>query len=162
MYHTVVYFTRQENRYSTPLDGYPAEMGGITGMNSKKFAQIRHHLGKTQTELADLLCVSPKAIQSFEQGWRRIPASAERQLLMLLSLEKRPDENSKPCWETVNCPPKWRDKCIVWEHKAGRNCWFFSGTYCQGLRQQRWEKKMELCRQCEVFHKAFPSFMREG
>ena len=50
-------------------------------MDKKEFSQIRRHLKKTQKELARLLCVSPKAVQSFEQGWRKIPANVERQLL---------------------------------------------------------------------------------
>jgi len=36
-------------------------------MDSKELSQIRHFWGKTQDQLARLLCVSPKAIQSFEQ-----------------------------------------------------------------------------------------------
>src|SRR3972149_8563140 len=125
-------------------------------MNNKKFIRIRRYLGKTQNRLSQLLCVSPKAIQSFEQGWRKIPASAERQLLMLLSLAKGRDENVRPCWEIMNCSSDWRDKCIIWEYKVGRYCWFFSGTYCQGSRHKSWATKMELCWQCEVFHQAFP------
>jgi DNA-binding XRE family transcriptional regulator len=38
-------------------------------MNYEEFSRIRHYLDKTQSELAGLLCVSTKAIQSFEQGW---------------------------------------------------------------------------------------------
>ncbi|MFC2013250.1 helix-turn-helix domain-containing protein [Chloroflexota bacterium] len=47
-------------------------------MESKEFSKIRQHLGKSQNQLARLLCVSPKAIQSFEQGWRNVPPNAER------------------------------------------------------------------------------------
>ncbi|MFC1935046.1 helix-turn-helix domain-containing protein [Chloroflexota bacterium] len=63
-------------------------------MDNSEFSQIRRSLGKTQGELARLLCVSPKAIQSFEQGWRNIPASAERQLLFLISLKRYLDKNT--------------------------------------------------------------------
>ena len=41
--------------------------------------------GKTQNQLARLLGTSFKAIQSFEQGWRNVPAHTERQLLLLLA-----------------------------------------------------------------------------
>jgi DNA-binding XRE family transcriptional regulator len=44
-------------------------------MNYEEFSRIRHYLDKTQSELAGLLCVSTKAIQSFEQGWRPISAT---------------------------------------------------------------------------------------
>jgi len=120
-------------------------------MNNKEFSQIRHSLGKTQEELARLLCVSPKAIQSFEQGWRSIPASAERQLLFLLSLKRSSNKNTKPCWEITNCPNDWRENCAAWEFNAGHFCWFINGTLCHGECQDNWEKKIEVCQQCEVF-----------
>jgi len=46
-----------------------------------EFAGIRGYLGKTQKELAQTPRNSLKAIQSFEQGWRRIPVHVERQAL---------------------------------------------------------------------------------
>jgi len=121
-------------------------------MESKEFSQIRHYLGKSQSELARLLCISPKAIQSFEQGWRNIPASAERQLLFLLSLKRSSDKGAGPCWEVKSCPDGWRENCTAWELNAGYFCWFINGTFCQGEYQENWEKKLELCRQCELMH----------
>jgi len=126
-------------------------------MKSIEFSQIRHYLGKTQNQLARLLCVSPKAIQSFEQGWRKIPASAERQLLFLLSLKRSSDENTEPCWEIRNCPAEWRRNCTAWEFKAGYFCWFINGTFCQGECQDNWETKIKLCQQCEVFRSMLPT-----
>ena len=120
-------------------------------MDNREFSQIRHSLGKTQGELARLLCISPKAIQSFEQGWRNIPASAERQLLFLLSLKRSSDKSTGPCWEIRNCPAEWRDNCTAWEFKGGYFCWFVSGTFCQGKYQENWERKIKFCQQCEVF-----------
>ena len=64
-------------------------------MDKKKFSQIRQHLGKTQKQMAQLLGTSPKAIQSFEQGWRRVPVHSERRLLFLMALrssQKRKDQ----------------------------------------------------------------------
>jgi DNA-binding XRE family transcriptional regulator len=120
-------------------------------MDSKEFSSIRRSLGKTQGELAHLLCISHKSIQSFEQGWRNIPASAERQLLFLLSLKRSTDGKTDPCWEVRNCPAEWRVKCTAWEFRAGYFCWFINGTFCQGQCQEDWDKKIKLCRQCEVF-----------
>ena len=120
-------------------------------MDSKEFSQIRHYLGKTQDKLARLLCVSSKAVQSYEQGWRNIPASAERQLLFLLSLKRSTNESNRPCWDILNCPDEWRDNCAAWEYKIGNLCWFVNGTYCQGKFNDDWEKKMETCRKCEAF-----------
>ena len=58
---------------------------GGYGVRNSEFSSIRAYLGKTQKELAQLLGTSLKAIQSFEQGWRRIPVHVERQVLFLLA-----------------------------------------------------------------------------
>ena len=126
-------------------------------MDRKEFSRIRHYLGKTQNELARLMCVSPKAVQSFEQGWRKIPASVERQLLFLLSLKRSMDETTRPCWEIKKCPEEYKDRCSAWEFKAGHFCWFVNGTFCQGKTQENWNKKIQLCRTCEVYKSMFPA-----
>lgn len=120
-------------------------------MDSKEFIQIRHYLGKTQVELARLLSVSSKSIQSFEQGWRKIPAHTERRMLFLVYLKRPAVEKEKACWVIRKCPTKIKRNCPAWEFKAGDLCWFINGTICQGEVQQSWQKKMKLCRKCEVF-----------
>jgi transcriptional regulator with XRE-family HTH domain len=116
-----------------------------------EFAAIRHYLGKTQNQIAQALSLSVRAIQNYEEGTRTIPSHAERQLVFLLFLRRTRDEAKTLCWEVKDCPPEWRDKCSAWEYRAGSHCWFINGTYCQGEYQQNWEKKVELCRQCEMF-----------
>jgi len=59
-------------------------------MDDKEFARFRKKLGKTQKQIAQLLGVSIKAVHSYEQGWRNIPAHAETQMLFLIS-KKRGD-----------------------------------------------------------------------
>lgn len=49
-------------------------------MDSEKFLLARKKLGKTQKQLAELLGTSLKAVHSYEQGWRSVPAHVERQL----------------------------------------------------------------------------------
>src|SRR4030042_7005282 len=98
-------------------------------MHSKEFSRARRYLGKTQNQLAQLLAVSPKAIQSFEQGWRRIPPYVERQMLVLLSLKSSSDRDTQSCWDLKNCPQEWRENCIIWELKAGDFCWSMNGTF---------------------------------
>lgn len=120
-------------------------------MNSKELAQIRHYFGKTQREMARLLCISTRTIQSFEQGWRNIPASTERQILFLLSLKRSSIQNNSSCWETLNCPPEWKINCSAWEFKAGYLCWFINGTFCQGQIQKNWQEKVKLCQNCRVY-----------
>ena len=123
-------------------------------MDRSEFSRVRHYLGKTQNQLARLLCVSPKAVQSFEQGWRRVTVSIERQLLFLLSLKRASGENNRSCWEIRNCPIEWRQSCAAWEFNAGHFCWFINGTFCQGECHEEWSEKIKLCRQCEVFQEA--------
>ena len=129
-------------------------------MKKKEFIQIRHYLNKTQKELGQLLCVSPKAIQSYEQEWRHIPSDVERQLLLLLSLKKAAYGTSTPCWETKHCPVEWREKCIVWEYRVRHFCWLVNGTFCQGRYQGSWEIKIKICHQCEVFMTLIPTDFR--
>jgi len=120
-------------------------------MDSDEFIRVRHYLGKTQVQLAQLLGVSPKAIQSFEQGWRDIPVHTERHLLFLLFQKKPVDESRRACWVIRKCPIETRLKCPAWEFKLGYICWFINGTICHGEVQQNWQEKMKMCRQCEVF-----------
>ena len=115
-------------------------------MQNNEFSKIRRYIGKSQKQLAQLLCVSTKAVQSWEQGWRNIPASTERQLLLLLSLKRKPDKRDKPCWEIENCPVEWKQNCSAWEFKTGHLCWFINGTFCQGKLQKSWGKKIKKCK----------------
>jgi hypothetical protein len=124
-------------------------------MEKTEFIKIRHRLGKTQNELAGLLCISLKAIQSFEQGWRKIPANAERQLLFLLSSKRSAVETNKPCWEIRKCPLEWRDKCAAWELRDGHHCWFLTGTFCEGYAHKSWEEKIKRCHDCQVYSSMF-------
>ncbi len=123
-------------------------------MNRKQFLIARYSLGKSQAQIARLLGISAKAVQSFEQGWRNIPVHTERQLLLLLALKQKTYENVEPCWILRRCPTEARDNCPAWEFKLDHFCWFINGTICHGKVQTNWRKKMKMCRQCEVFRKS--------
>ena len=125
-------------------------------MDMKEFSLIRHHLGKTQSQLAQLLSVSPKAIQSFEQGWRNVPPHIERHLLFLLYMKRPHKMSHRTCWVVKNCPLKIRESCPAWEFRVGYLCWFINGTICHGKVQNNWREKIKLCRQCEVFRFVLP------
>jgi DNA-binding XRE family transcriptional regulator len=121
-------------------------------MNGKELFRIRHHLAKTQSELAQLFGVSTKAMQSFEQGWRKIPAHVERQVYFLLAMRRIRDGGKIPtCWEVKKCASVTRDRCPAWEFQRGDLCWFINGTVCRGVVEKNWVKKMKTCRKCEVF-----------
>ncbi len=130
-------------------------------MDGTEFSQIRRHLGKTQKELAQLLGVSSQAIKSFEQGWRSISTHNERHLLFLLALRGSHGKRYKPCWIIQKCPMETRRNCPAWEYQAGHLCWFINGTICKGKVQENWQKKMESCRQCEVFRSVISSALRQ-
>ena len=124
-------------------------------MDKGEFCKIRHRLGKTQKQMAQLLSVSPQAVHSFEQGWRKIPAYVERQMLLLIYLQRSSKESSIRCWETQRCPAEWRNNCTAWKYNTGQLCWFINGTFCKGEHQKNWNAKIMLCRQCEVFRQTY-------
>lgn len=120
-------------------------------MEKEEFVHIRRELGKTQKQMAELLGTSLKAVHSYEQGWRRIPIHAERQMLFLLARSKNKDEKIKSCWTVKKCPPDQKRECPAWEFRSGKLCWFINGTICEGSVQQDWSEKIKMCRTCEVF-----------
>jgi hypothetical protein len=122
-------------------------------MNAKEFANARRSLGKSQSETANLLGISLRAVQSFEQGWRPVPVHVERQLLFLMAMKR--GQMGRPCWAIRECPQELREACPAWEFKAGHICWFITGTICQGAVQGTWKSKIGICRRCEVFNSMF-------
>ncbi|HHD63568.1 MAG TPA: XRE family transcriptional regulator [Desulfobulbaceae bacterium] len=118
-------------------------------MDKKTFAKARAKLNKTQKELAILLGVSLKAVQSYEQGWRSVPLHVER-LLYFLLVNRRTEGKSKRknCWKDKKC--RIKKQCPAWEFQAGHLCWFLSGTRCECTVDKNWKNKMEICRKCEV------------
>jgi hypothetical protein len=118
-------------------------------MKKEEFLCARLKLSKTQAQLAELLRASSKAVQSYEQGWRSIPAHVERQLLFLLSMKEK-KKGQKDCWTVRKCSPDKKRACPAWEFKAGRFCWFINGTLCEGKAQRDWNAKMKMCRSCEI------------
>lgn len=125
-------------------------------MGKKEFSAAREYLSKTQSQMAQLLGVSLKAVQSFEQGWRNIPVHIERHVLFLLASKKSPHGGKRPCWVIRNCPAETKQNCPAWEFRVGNLCWFINGTICHGHVQENWQKKVRICRQCKVFRTMLP------
>lgn len=120
-------------------------------MDSKEFATFRKKLNKTQRQMAQLLGTSIKAIHSYEQGWRAIPAHAERQIFFLISRLRKNKKDLKSCWTLKKCPPDLKKQCPAWEFQLGTLCWFINGTVCNGYVHKGWKEKMKLCRPCKAF-----------
>jgi hypothetical protein len=120
-------------------------------MEREEFKRLRKLLKKTQAQIAQLLGVSLKAVHSYEQGWRKVPAAVERQMYFLSVKQNAKTGKAKACWQVKNCNPEQKTKCPAWEFGAGELCWFINGTICDGTAQKDWKEKMKLCRTCEVF-----------
>ena len=120
-------------------------------MDNKEFLYFRKKMNKTQKQMAQLLATSLKAVEGYEQGWRSIPASVERQVFLLVSRMRENKKNRKSCWVIKKCPPERKKQCPAWEFNAGKLCWFISGTICEGKARKDWKEKMKICRSCEVF-----------
>ena len=125
-------------------------------MNSKEFTAYRKKLSKTQKQMAQLLSTSLKAIHSYEQGWRAIPAHVERQILFLVARLQKSGGRQKNCWQIKHCPTDRKMKCPAWEFQAGNLCWFINGTICDGTVHKTWQEKMRVCRNCDVFTSLIP------
>ena len=92
--------------------------------------QIRGVMNRTQAELAAALRVSEKAIQSYEQGWRKVPARFMIQLLVLLALYRKQTMDDVPCWEIRKCTTAQRDTCTSFTIGRGQFCWMIGGQAC--------------------------------
>ena len=120
-------------------------------MKENEFKKYRKRLDKTQKQMAELLGTSLKAIHSYEQGWRTIPAYVERQIFFLVSMLLKKGKSLRPCWTIKKCAANKKTKCPAWEFGAGDFCWLINGTICHGTAQKNWKEKMKMCRSCEVF-----------
>lgn len=125
-------------------------------MTKKEFHFIRQKFQKTQKEMGQLLGISARAVQSFEQGWRRVPTAVERQAFFLYALKIQSKRKAKNCWDYHMCSPQKKKRCPAWELRSGYLCWFITGTLCQGNPLDSWDKKMKICRGCRVFRAIFP------
>lgn len=123
-------------------------------MTRSEFLAIRHRLGKTQLQMAQLLGISLKSVQSFEQGWRKVTPQAERQALFLLAHKQGAGRDRQPCWDLRDCPEEVRGNCPAQEFSLGQFCWFANGTLCHSEAQASWQDKMKICRKCPVFQAA--------
>jgi len=117
---------------------------------------VRKALGKSQSELAALVGISTRAIQSYEQGWRPTPPLVHRLALLLLFLSRRKDNaQALACWQMRHCSPDVLANCPASQFNNGNLCWLVTGTLCHGKRAPSWRAKMSLCETCPVFQQHF-------
>jgi len=122
-------------------------------MTAQEFAGLRSRLIRTQREMADLLGVSLKAVESYEQGWRRIPANIERILYFLLfKMNQNFFGRLDHCWLEIKCSTAVRADCPAWIAREGLYCWFLTGKMCRAKKGARPAKGMS-CSDCAFFKK---------
>ncbi len=118
---------------------------------------VRAEAGLTQTELADVIGVSVRTVQSCEQGWRNPSAAVEKAALLLLSAKRNGADCTQPmCWEAVGCREEERRACLVFQTRQGHLCWLLSGNLCQGAHLRSWDDKKAACTRCAFFRKLLP------
>lgn len=110
----------------------------------------RKSLNVNQKELANLLGVSVRAVQSYEQGWRPIPQYIQKLTMLMLFLRHSRGKKIPLCWKVMDCPKDRRQSCPSKQHANGRLCWIILGTTCGGKTHKTWDEKMEQCSKCPV------------
>lgn len=112
---------------------------------------IRRALGNSQSELADLLGVSVRTVQSYEQGRRRTPPHVQELAGLLLYFQRRKEHRSlRPCWKIRNCPAGTRAQCRAYQFRAADLCWLASGNRCGGQKLKSRRAKLGKCKKCPV------------
>jgi transcriptional regulator with XRE-family HTH domain len=120
-------------------------------MTKTDFKRIRKLLKKTQKEMAELLSVSKKAIESYEQGLRNIPPNIQRIVYFLLfKLNTHKLGRKKNCWQVKRCTPEIRSNCVAWIAREGYFCWFITGKVC-AVEKNNPESCCESCFDCSFF-----------
>ena len=120
-------------------------------MNIPTVKTLRTELGHSQREMAEALGVSKKAIESYEQGWRKTPPHVEQMVLLQTILRRHPDMRTVPrCWSLNKCSPETRRRCPSAKIKLPGLCWFITGTLCHGQPAGSWAAKRERCLECQV------------
>jgi DNA-binding XRE family transcriptional regulator len=124
-------------------------MAGRIQLNDLK--RIRQALSKSQSQMAGILGISKRAVQSYEQGWRPTPLHVQKIAAMLLFLDWRSNNGTpEPCWKVRGCDAKRRTCCPAYQFQAGDLCWLVNGTRCGDPQDATWDKKLPRCQQCEV------------
>ncbi len=42
------------------------------------------------------------------------------------------ESEPRNCWEFLDCPKEFRNKCEVYIHNFGNTCWFITGNFEKG------------------------------
>lgn len=118
---------------------------------------IREELHLSQVEMAAMLGVSPRVVQSCEQGWRSLGSSVEKSLLLALMIHRHGRALAEfRCWDVMQCSTEQREKCITYRSGQGSLCWFLFGNQCSGKNMGSWTAKKSICHACKFFRRLLP------
>jgi hypothetical protein len=111
---------------------------------------IRRRMGVSQSQMAGLMGISTRAVQSYEQGWRNAPPAVQKHAMLLLYLHRRLETRpARPCWEVCGCSAEEREKCPAWLLGEGQLCWLVTGNRVRGRKgSSSWQAKAAQCASC--------------
>ena len=119
---------------------------------------VRDQLGKSQSQMARLLGVSTRAVQSYEQGWRKTPSLVAQRAALVLYLSRRNELGEMPpCWEVRGCPPEEQEQCPTHEMGAGDLCWMLPSSRCKSSGAAAPDKQLVECEACPVMQRWLPA-----
>jgi len=131
-------------------------------MQKEDFKKLRKILRKTQKEMAELLGVSKKTVESYEQGLRNIPPNVQRIVYFLLfKLTIKKADKKRKCWNAKKCAPPIRNNCVAWLAKEGYYCWFITGRVCAAEQPPHGEGCCDSCFECDFFKENLEKVMAE-
>lgn len=102
-------------------------------MEAAVFSRLRAAAGLSRKELAAMLGASAKAVESYEQGWRRVPPPVERMVYYVV-FKLRGGAAARPCWEARSCAEADKAACPAFRARDGAYCWFLTGRLCAAAR----------------------------
>ena len=109
----------------------------------------REELGLSQVKMATLLGVSPRTVQSCEQGWRKLSPALQKSLLLLRVAHRQAGSLSKQaCWSVVGCSKEAREDCMAYRTRQGHLCWLVAGNMYRGKVIRSWQEKKPVCGDC--------------
>lgn len=113
------------------------------------FHRLRDTMGWSRTETAAILGLSRKAVESYELGWRKVPARVWKQALTVAAIQRKYPMGTKPCWELTRCHERVSRNCLCRKLTDGRFCWM-TVTQCCHLAHQYKAMGFENCLSCPV------------
>ena len=117
---------------------------------------IRRVLGLNQTELAQLLNISLRAVQSYEQGWRPTPIHVQQLNGLLLYMNwRKSGGKATPCWRIRKCTRGERAVCAVSRVGAEEICWLIGGAKCDENGAAN-GNRLARCAKCPVMRAWLP------